>query len=232
MLKTVDLTNTLHIFQARLSGFILLLNDESATFRVSSILSYKTLVFKIERNESLYVQATFQYDEKTSSLTDLYSKDSNVEALLAPHFKSIISSTPEHLIATENYEPLSEGVSIYLKIAESIAKQAYLCTSGDDYSPGYFSKIVLNAEGVLLEQINYKNSRSLAHKEDYSLRDLTFFIPYDLQKLGKAGFEDEYIGAMRISFSDRSSANNRNCGDKIRLQIDAERMNFNASTIN
>jgi hypothetical protein len=117
-------------------------------------------------------------------------------------------------------------------MAESIAEQAYQCTSGDDYGPGYFSKIKLTSNGITLEQINHMNSKSLAHKQDYSLRDLEFFIPYGSQKPGKLLFEEEYIGTMRIRFSDRSSANNRNCGDRIRQQIDAERVKFNTTLLN
>lgn len=228
MISTVELAATLHLQLAGFSGLLLLLKDPS-TLTVSASLSYKNLVFTIERENSLYAQATYLIDENSPTLISSYFENPEVEDLLAPHLKRSLPESGEYFIAPLKYEPLSTIVNKYLAIAERIAQQGYLCTSGDDYAPGYFSKMALAAEGILLEQINYMNSRSLAHKTDYSLRDLTFFIPYNPQETKPAGFDEVYIGDMRIHFSDRSSANNKNCGQQIKNQIDEERMKFDSA---
>ncbi len=227
MTNTVDLIDTLHLHYTRFSGLLFLLEVDPAAFSISMSLSYKNMVFKLKQAETLYVQAAYEYDEKTAALVNFYSPDPKAEVLLAPYLEKLFPQSGEYFIAPLNYEPLSDQVHLYLTIAESVARQAYLCASGDDYSPGYFSTVTLNADGILLEQINHKNSRSLAHKQDYSLRDLTFFIPYGSHKPDRL-YNEEYIGRMRILFSDRSSANNKDCGNKIREQINAERMKFDS----
>ena len=181
MINTVDLVALLHLQNARFFGLLLLLEDRS-TLKLSTSLSYKNLVFKAERENSLYIQTAYLFDEESSAFVSSYYEDPKVETLLKPLLELELPQSGEYFAAPLNYEPLSEDVNQYLKIAESIAKQAYLCASGDDYSPGYFGTVVLTSDGILLEQINHMNSRSLAHKADYSLRDLTFFITYNAQK--------------------------------------------------
>jgi hypothetical protein len=130
--------------------------------------------------------------------------------------------------ASSDSSSLSSEVNAYLTMAESIATPAYLCAAGDDYRPGYFSEISLDANGITLEQINHMNSRSLNHKTDYSLRNLEFFIPLDdsPEQNKRPGIDTEYIGKMRVDFSDRSSENNRKCGDKIMEKLEEERAKF------
>jgi hypothetical protein len=123
--------------------------------------------------------------------------------------------------------PYTPSLDTYLAIAGSIAACAYLCAAGDDYWPGYFSEITVQSEGITLRQVNHMNSKSSNHKNDYSLRDLQFFIPSKQSVRQKPLVMDEdYIGTMRISFSDRSSQNNKKCGDRILQKIREEKSRF------
>jgi hypothetical protein len=142
--------------------------------------------------------------------------------LLKQQFHALVpgGSTPS------DHVPYPKEMDVYLNIAENIARRAHHCASGDDYYPGYFSAIIIQSEGIKLEQINHYNARSLAHKNDYSLRSLTFFIPYQNAKAPKLRFGEECIGAMHVQFSDNSSENNKLCGNRIREQIDREKENF------
>jgi hypothetical protein len=118
-------------------------------------------------------------------------------------------------------------VDRYLTIAESIARCAYHCTSGDDYRPGYFSEIIVTRESITLQQINHMHARSLDHKNSYSLRDLEFFIPVGPSPEDKLPLlSDDHIGTMHIMFSDRSSGSNRTCGDRILEKIAEEKAAF------
>ncbi|HEX8060935.1 MAG TPA: hypothetical protein VF473_08365, partial [Cyclobacteriaceae bacterium] len=76
------------------------------------------------------------------------------------------------------------------------------------YWPGNFSKILLANKYIELQQVNYMNARSLDHKDNYSLRSLVFRI--SLADSSK----------MITEFTDRSSQNNRICGDRIKAALD------------
>jgi hypothetical protein len=114
---------------------------------------------------------------------------------------------------------LNEGISDYLTIADTIASQAVNCASGDDYRPGNFSRISVSDDSIILSQINYMNSRSIDHKNDYSLRKLEVLIPLTVMESNDSLY-DYRIGDMLIEFSDRSSPNNRQCGKAIKEQIE------------
>lgn len=65
------------------------------------------------------------------------------------------------------------------------------------------------------------NSRSLSHKENYSLRDLIFTIPLREESHTKVVYHNtESIGTMNIIFDDRPADKNRAADDVIRLQIE------------
>ena len=112
------------------------------------------------------------------------------------------------LNSTYNELPWTKDVTQQLETADSIASLATNCTTGDDYEPGNFSRILLTNRYIELQQINYMNSRSIDHKNDYSLRSLIFRI--SLNETVK----------MRTEFTDHSSENKRQCGDRIKTALD------------
>lgn len=95
-----------------------------------------------------------------------------------------------------------------LTTADSVASLATNCTVGDSYRPGNFSKIIYADSHIELQQVNYMNAKSLDHKDNYSLRSLVFRI--SLKSTGK----------MITEFNDRSSENNRHCGERIQAALD------------
>ena len=119
---------------------------------------------------------------------------------------------------TSSHGLFSQEIINSVKSAEAIARQARRCTAGDDYAPGFFSKVALSEKGIHLEQINHYNAKSLAHKDNYSLRDLRFFVPTGAYT-ARATLASEKIGNMLVEFDDHSSANNRECGRLIRAKI-------------
>ena len=106
----------------------------------------------------------------------------------------------------------------YLTAADQIASLAMNCASGDNYRPGFYSQIEIGEEYIWLTQNNHMNSRSLDHKENYSMRKLKFWIPL-IEHPEQTRMFDYTIDAMKLEFSDHSSANNRACGDRIEDKI-------------
>lgn len=121
----------------------------------------------------------------------------------------------------------SPEITAYLNIADEIAGKAYLCSSSDDYAPGYYSEITIQEDLITLDQINLHNSRSSAHKSDYMLRKLRFEIPMTRHAV-LSTFNDYKIGNMRILFSDSSSENNKDCGKMILAEILRQKAAFDA----
>jgi len=120
---------------------------------------------------------------------------------------------------------LNETVTKYLTIADDIAGPVINGASGDNYRPGNFSEISVDEGFIVLSQINHMNAKSLAHKNDYSLRDLVFTIPLGDDRKSQS-FDDTLIGEMLVEFSDRSSANNRTCGNGIAERIAQAKRDF------
>jgi len=112
------------------------------------------------------------------------------------------------LNSTYNELPWTKDIIQQLETADDIANLAFNCTTGDDYRPGNFSRVLLTNKYIELQQINYMNSRSLDHKSNYSLRSLVFRI--SLSETVK----------MNTEFRDHSSENNRQCGDRIKAALD------------
>lgn len=190
-------------------------------------LSYSRLRFSIHDGEDLYLQYTLQENQPP----DIYCKDRDKTELLRKHLELVGRSG-----GTANEESResadTRSVNTYLTIAESIAGVSYLCSTGDDYRPGYFSEITVQPEHIVLRQSNHMNSRSLDHKQNYSLRDLEFFIPLvqATRQAPRIRLDEEFIGDMRIQFSDRSSQNNKACGDRIREKIEEARATFDKAS--
>ena len=126
--------------------------------------------------------------------------------------------------STNQRDNYSKEIIDYLIMADSIAGQSYLCSSGDDYYPGCFSTIEIGEDSILLQQTNHHNARSIDHKQNYTMRKLEITIPL------KSPYHDRdcdhKIGKMLINFSDRSSKQNKTCGDKILKMIEEETQKF------
>jgi hypothetical protein len=203
---------------------------QGSDLRFSVSLSYSRLGFRVNRLNNLYFQYIVQQDETFKVVSsDCYYHDQQKVEMLQKHFETLTLSDETNPLPDPSGTLIySEGLNTYLTIAESIATCAYLCTAGDDYRPGYFSEITVEAEGITLSQVNRMNSRSLDHKQNYALRDLKIFIP--LKPLpehnSRLQLDEHSIGSMRIHFSDLSSPNNRKCGDRILGKIEEERVRF------
>lgn len=105
-------------------------------------------------------------------------------------------------------DDLPEHVVKSLMKADSIANLVLNCASGDDYWPGNFSEVIYGSKYIELRQVNYMNAKSLDHRKDYSLRSLVFHVPMSADT------------KMTWEFTDRSSENNRRCGDSIKAALD------------
>jgi hypothetical protein len=208
-----------HVFEPDLQG---------SDAQLSVSLSYSRLRFNLDKLRVPYFQYTIQQETPNALTAECYYHDQQKIDMLKTHFAPLATGTMEMSSGDTSGTVLySETVASYLVMADSIARCAYLCTAGDDYRPGYFSEITVNAEGITLQQINHMNSRSLDHKSNYSLRDLEFFIPLKQSSVEKPlAIMEDHIGIMRIAFSDRSSQNNSMCGDRIQEKIDEEKLLF------
>ena len=155
---------------------------------------------------------------ETAGSPEVHCPDKDVELLSRNHIHPVSYNTYRRIpLVIEGL--FTEEVMNCVKIADEIAQQAYQCNAGDNYYPGYFSEILLNAKGISLSQVNKWNSRSIDHKHDYTMRELHFFIPYNHYQLSHPSRGEDFIRNMSVSFSDASSQNNRQCGDLIRDKI-------------
>ena len=221
-----ELIHHLNRFAELSNGFGRELQGDDLILSVS--LSYSRLQLSIHKSEALYLQYTI-HPEAHPTPACYYLDQDKVEAL-KKHFEPLAASDLKISSTIPSQVVYTRALDSYLTIAESIASAAYLCTAGDDYRPGYFSEIIVQSEGITLRQTNHMNSRSLDHKQNYSLRDLQFFIPSKQSvRQRPLTMNEVYIGTMRISFSDRSSQNNKMCGDRILEKIGEEKARFGRS---
>jgi hypothetical protein len=204
------------------------LKTPDCKFSVS--LSYSFLKFRINKGGLVYFQCAVFLEAYED--TEWYYHDKQKIETVKKHFAALNRDYHDDdgkSSVNKGSVKFSETLGTYLTIAESIARCAYLCAKGDDYRPGYFSEIAIDEQEIMLRQINHMNAKSLDHKKDYSLRDLEFFIPLE-ESAGLAPkrlmIGEEYIGKMRVRFDDRSSENNRGCGDLIRSQMTEEKGRF------
>lgn len=197
--------------------------DPSQRYYGSVSLSYHTIEVDLgairatgDNSESVwsYLQCTFEIRNEEVILAGLYGQSKEHEQTIRNTVLLYIPETGGPWSPDAPTELYSAEIQRYLTIAETIAKEGYACSSGDDYRPGYFSKMSVSDDDIKLEQINRWNSRSLNHKTNYHMRDLEFYIP--LSGILKRNFWSEHaIGNMKILFNDRSSPNNRGCGERI-----------------
>lgn len=227
MIATIQLLPALFPFQQLLDSVSKQIPVKSAG---SVSLSYSTIKLKLagieENSSALYFQCVFQIQQQQIKLVNVYAEQKDLQEdltfLVNKHIPALSFNTDTIDV---KYSPT---VINYLAIADAIAKQGYLCSSGDDYHPGYYSEIIMEETQFILKQINRYNSRSIDHKNDYHLRELEFSIPLQPTEI-KLGFQEESIGEMKLRFFDHSSPNNKTCGDRISEQIETEKQRFSKS---
>jgi hypothetical protein len=236
VMTTIELLGGLTPYSRLLTALCDSLTQRSPGHQYSGTvsLSYDTITVKLgevpaseadRRSSSGDVQCSFVNRGQLVFFSGLYCQvteyQKEIEDLILQHTPT--TGLPWNPAAQDNV--YSAAVVRYLAIADGIAAEGYNCSSGDHYRPGYFSEVVITDNDIELKQINHWNARSLDHKENYHLRNLEFVIPLKLARQ-KSSRHDYAIGDMTINFSDRSSANNRHCGDKIREKIEAEMLKF------
>ncbi|HMJ69780.1 MAG TPA: hypothetical protein VK508_12840 [Cyclobacteriaceae bacterium] len=160
---------------------------------------YSFIVADISKGDERYVHLKFEIGEGSGRLNDIYCEDRTLTEDLENKMDTV--EWPGLTSTVLKAFPYPAKIKEQVEVADKIAALAVNFTDGDNYRPGNFSKVLLTEDYIELSQVNHMNAKSLAHKEDYSLRSLVFTIPFD--------------GSMSVKFSDRSSQNNRVCGDKI-----------------
>lgn len=202
-------------------------NFLALTYSVSCAYNSVTIELKQTKQDDtygqLYVRLSYTLEKDQVVLKDLYCADKArtpfIEKLIA-HNKDANKNQwkPDSL----NHDPSYDATIIrYLSVADNIAMKTMNCAAGDNYYPGAFSEVSITGKHIILRQANHMNAKSLDHKNNYSLRDLEFFIPLTNAK-EDANRYDYTIGDMLINFSDRSSRNNKTCGDAVLEQIKIE----------
>lgn len=244
-MKTIHILQNLTIFQTLLDelhrketerlqhmpGFVQLVKSISNQYSFITLrlgLRTESASDRSEYSEKIYCQISFEISGNTVVFKELYHENADDKEALT---MAILNDDSVNRIAWqtsfENAFYHSEETMRYLSIADEIAAAAYNCTSGDDYYPGYFSEIQRSDGMLKLSQVNHMNSRSLQHKNNYSLRKLEFFIPLS-EHTEEKPFYDYEIGKMKLYFKDSSSANNKKCGDAIVAKIEEALANYKA----
>ena len=197
------------------------------TKSISIAYSFITMELRDSENDNLYCEITFELRNNAAPSSKIYCTDptrvKEIEKIINKD-STIDKNTFAQSSSGSIY--LNKTITEYLTIADEIAGQAYNCAAGDDYRPGMFSEIILEDFSIKLNQINHMNAKSLAHKEDYSLRRLEFIIPIQEPILNRP-YCDYKIGDMLIYFSDSSSKNNKACGNAIIEKIKNSIASFN-----
>lgn len=195
---------------------------KSVSLRYNTItarLSYKS---QKETFYSDYIGVAFTIEEQNITLKDITCENNERVGIINDY---VLQHAPTTFPSSSDVNILSKASAQYLNIADEIAKHGYMCARGDDYRPGYFSEIKLDENEIILSQINHWNARSIDHKNDYHLRNLEFKIPYAMTE-SRLGYGAEKIGRMIVEFSDRSSKNNKGCGDNIFNEIQEQKSKF------
>lgn len=210
--------------------------EEQGIFITAVSLRYNFIMLKLEHGKKLpsshrymlsrYMEFTFRIEQEKVSVATFYFQHKEREAVVK---KFILEKAPTKWLPGNKKNRYGDDVVRYLSIADDIAKSTQQCAAGDNYSPGYYSEIIVEESRLVLRQTNHWNSRSLDHRDDYHLRDLEFFIPFQSVE-EKASSYDYRIEKMFINFSDISSKNNRSCGELLKQKM-AEHNAIRASEI-
>jgi hypothetical protein len=205
-------------------------NPDVVMIQTASI-AYDTVTLLLHRKDlndkfgTLYFKCEFQITDGHGHYEEFYCASRQAEIELKKFIHDTVPAFGFLWNNTSDKGSFTDEVINYLAISDRIAQQGYLCTSGDNYRPGYFSEIMIQDEAITLKQINWHNARSIDHKHDYHMRELEIIIPFD-QPYKESKFLDHKIGNMMILFSDRSSQKNKTCGDKILQKIEEEKLSF------
>ncbi len=198
-------------YQLKLLNVLNLNESRELTIDLTSEYSYITI--DIMKSAEQFARIQFTLDDEAGEPSNIYCQENtNAEWILK---KIKPESWPGWNSPSIDNLHYSNEVMQSLQTADSIAALATNCASGDNYRPGNFSKISFNSQRIELRQINHMNAKSLAHKQNYSLRNLVFTIPFEEDKVKKKRFETYQVGNMIIEFSDNSSQNNKPCGQRI-----------------
>ena len=220
--STLNIIEYLYLQQERFAPIIekLIAMDSRFTWSIALQHSFLTYDVSVIETRDQRLARYYYWKRNLSDSTEPASIYCPDEALLLQSREQIQPVSYEYFrsVNTLSHQLFSQEVMSSVKTAEAIARPAYGCTSGDDYAPGVFSKVALSGKGIHLEQINHYNAKSLAHKDNYSLRDLKFFVPTGADEV-RTTYGSEKIGNMLVEFDDRSSANNRECGRLINAKI-------------
>ena len=237
-MKAVEILYNLSPYQNLLQELFEKARKENADLvwrkSISSEYSFITLELRTtlkeepEKDGTLSTQITFEIQRDRVILTNVYCEEESQKEELEKQIKSNKSIHDAHWHTEPNntwYH--DEVVTGYINMADQIAGEACNCDSGDNYYPGCFSAIEVTETEIIMSQTNWHNAKSSDHKDDYHMRKLRFQIPLSAIESKNPELEDNYhIGNMLISFSDRSSAQNKECGRKIVEQILQQQAGF------
>lgn len=182
---------------------------------VSSEYSFITFDVRDSKEEDLICRIKFELDAKAGKLIEVYCSNKSVTEKLSASLKK--KKFPGFDAKDLENDKWTDEVRNSIEQADKIAGVAANCTNGDNYRPGNFSLVAIHQDHIVLSQVNRMNSKSLDHKNDYSIRDLIMTIP--LSDNYKVCTSSRKIGEMNVLFHDASSANNRRCGDNIEKML-------------
>lgn len=233
-MKAIDIINNLADYKrlldtVRQNEAVYLNEKEKSTTLLCAVrneYNFITLTLHIKKGdqrEQLYCRITYELENNTAVFKDLYCDDASQKQQLENVVKRNVSTHQRMWSTKHNANSVGELVTKYLSIADKIAENSINCAAGDNYYPTAFSRIEVNDNCIVLQQTNHMNAKSLDHKNNYSLRELQFTIPLNGSKLTTTHYDDQFIGDMTVNFSDRSSQNNKRCGDAIQNAIDQEK---------
>jgi hypothetical protein len=197
------------------------------TYSVS--LNYQMIHLKIyqksdsNRYKQLHTQITFKIEKDIVSFESFFCENNiDTETIINAIKSDSNLHGPAFIIDSDYIHTFSDELIESLSIADRISQHAVNRNMGDSYWPGNYSIIDILPTSIMLTQVNHMNSRSLNHKNDYTLRNLIFTIPLEQNEKIEARFGDVTIGNMLVNFSDRSSENNRGTGNDIMEEMRKE----------
>lgn len=190
-----------------------------AELALDVVSQYSFIIIDINKSGDPFGQLRFEITDESGKVVSVYCEDRVLQSEL--NDKIQIENWPGWTSPTPIDVSYSHQVLEALETADSISTLTVNCARGDNYRPGNFSKISVTSDRIKLEQINHMNAKSLSHKHDYCLRNLVFTIPLQSNLNKHERDVGKYqVGIMMIEFWDRSSENNRACGEKVTAALE------------
>lgn len=202
----------------RLQSLNILNLQENNEFTLEVINQYSFITIRIYKSGQSFAQLRFEVTDECGKPICVYCVDALLQKTL--NNKIELENWPGWESPSSIDLPYSNQVLHSMQTADNISAITKNCARGDNYWPGNFSKISVDSDCITLEQINHMNAKSLAHKNDYSLRNLVFTIPLQSNPKHERSRTKYQVGIMTIEFSDRSSKNNRKCGEEIIAELE------------